>query len=150
MSCKGVRRAGAFILLSMVAVVLSGCGKVELAPRYRDVAQAGLVYEFRPDGTWTATWENKVPMGIFVQGSARRLGGVYDLRGRRLRLTCQSVEERDPVGGIFQPVRVFDGTDETLLRGYDHGFEVQEGKLQPSQPDHPFGGGELVPLEQAK
>lgn len=150
MKSQGVRRAGAIILLWMVTVALSGCGKVELAPRYRDVAQATLIYEFRADGTWTATWENKVPMGVFVQGSARRVGGVYELRGRRLRLTCQSVSERDPVGGVFQPVRVFDGNDEALLRGYDHGFEMQEGKLQPSEPDHPFGGGELVPLEQPK
>ena len=69
------------------------------------------------------------------------------MRGRKLRLTCLSVEERDPVSVDFAPVRVFDGDGDGLLRGYDHGFVVEEEKLVPSEPDHPFGGGELVPVQ---
>ena len=126
---------------------LAGCEKVEVAGRYRDVSQPGLVYDFRPDGTWTAVWEKKIPMGLFSQGSARRLQGTYELRGRRLRLTCLSVEERDPVSVGFVPVRIYDGDGDALRRGYDHGFEVREGRLVPSEPEHPFGGGELVPVD---
>jgi hypothetical protein len=58
-----------------------------------------------------------------------------------------SVEERDPVSVGFAPVRVFDGDSDSLLRSYHHGFLVEEDKLVPSEPDHPFGGGELVPVE---
>lgn len=129
---------------------LAGCEKVEVAGRYRDASQPGLVYHFESDGTWTAVWENKVPMGLFVQGAARRLRGTYELRGRHVRLFCTSVEERDPVGVDFLPVRVFDGDDTALRRGYDHGFEVNDGQLVPSEPDHPFGGGELVPVGAAQ
>jgi len=144
------RRARRYVLFTLgvgFAVAMAGCEKPEVTGRYRDASHADLVYEFRPDGTWTALWEKKVPMGLFAQGSARRLQGTYDLRGRQLRLTCLSVEERDPVGVDFAPVRVFDGDSDSLLRGYNHGFVVQENKLVPSEPDHPFGGGELVPVE---
>ena len=129
---------------------LTGCEKIDVTGRYRDASQPELVYEFRADGTWTAVWENKVPMGLFSQGSARRLQGTYELRGRRLRLTCLSVEERDPVSVGFTPVRVYDGSDETLRREYDHGFELRDGRFVPSEPDHPFGGGELVPVGDAE
>jgi len=138
------------LVLCLVVLGLAGCGKIELAGQYRDVSQQDLIYEFRPDGTWTALWESKVPMGLFAQGSARRLQGTYELRGRRLRLTCLAVEERDPVSVDFAPVRIFDGDDEALRRGYDHGFEVSEGRLLPAEPDHPFGGGELVPVGDAQ
>lgn len=129
---------------------LAGCEKIEVVGRYRDASQPGLVYDLRADGTWTAVWENKVPMGLFAQGAARRLEGTYELRGRRLRLTCLSVAERDPVSVGFVPVRVHDGDDDTLRRGYDHGFEVREGRLVPTEPDHPFGGGELVSAGDAQ
>jgi hypothetical protein len=141
----GVRRWALVALLGALGG-LAGCEKVEVAGRYRDPSQAGLAYEFLPDGTWTATWEKKVPMGLFLQGEARRLSGVYELRGRRLELTCRAVEERDPVSVGFAPVRVYDGDDEALRRQYDHGFEVREGTLVPLEPEHPFGGGELVPV----
>ena len=144
---RGARRCLLFALAVGFAVAVAGCEKLEVAGRYRDASQTDLVYEFRPDGTWTAIWEKKVPMGLFAQGSARRLQGTYDLRGRRLRLTCLSVEERDPVSVGFAPVRVFDGDSDSLLRSYHHGFLVEEDKLVPSEPDHPFGGGELVPVE---
>lgn len=138
------------VALCLLAGGLTGCEKVEVAGSYRDASQQDLVYEFRPDGTWTAVWENKVPMGLFAQGSARRLQGTYELSGRRLRLTCLSVEERDPVSVSFVPVRIHDGNNEALRRGYDHEFEVREGRLVPSEPDHPFGGGELVPVGGAE
>jgi hypothetical protein len=138
------------VVIGLLAGGVAGCEKVEVVGIYRDVSQADLVYEFRPDGTWTALWENKVPMGLFAQGSARRLQGTYDLRGRQLRLTCLAVEERDPTSVGFVPVRVFDGDDGALLRGYDHGFEVRRGRFLPTEPDHPFGGGELVPAEAAE
>jgi hypothetical protein len=147
MISRGARRCSAFALAVAFAVAMAGCEKPQVAGRYRDASQTDLVYEFRPDGTWTAVWEKKVPMGLFAQGSARRLQGTYELRGRQLRLTCLSVDERDPVSVDFAPVRVFDGEGEVLFRGYDHGFVVEEGKLVPSEPDHPFGGGELVPVE---
>ena len=137
----------AVVLAVACAVALAGCEKADVTGRYRDASQPDLVYDFREDGTWTAVWEKKVPMGLFARGSARRLQGSYEVRGRRLLLTCLSVEERDPVSVDFVPVRVFDGSDETLRRGYDHGFEVKDGKLHPSKQDHPFGGGELVPLD---
>lgn len=150
MKRRALRLGAAFVVLGALGGGLAGCEKVEVAGRYRDASQEGLVYEFRPDGTWTAVWEKKVPMGLFAQGSARRLQGVYELRGRRLQLTCLAVEERDPVSVGFAPVRVHDGDDETLRRQYDHGFEVREGQLVPLQPDHPFGGGELVPVGDAQ
>jgi len=145
MISSGLRRCSLCALAAALVVAVAGCQRAEVTGRYRDASQADLVYEFRPDGTWTAVWEKKVPMGMFAQGSARRLQGTYSLRGRKLELTCLSVEERDPVSVDFAPVRVFDGDD--LLRGYNHGFVVKEGKLVSSEPDHPFGGGELVPVE---
>jgi hypothetical protein len=87
-----------------------------------------LRYEFRPDLTWTATWESRVPAGIFAQGSARRLEGVYVLRGRRLELRCRAVLERDPMSLGFVPVRSFDGDGELLLRGI-------RGKILPLPED---------------
>ena len=141
-----VWRKLALIAMLVTPGGLAGCGKVEVAGRYRDASQESLLYEFLPDGTWTAVWEKKVPMGLFAQGSARRLQGVYEVRGRRLQLTCLAVEERDPVSVGFAPVRFHDGENETLQRQYNHSFEVREGTLLPSEPDHPFGGGELVPV----
>lgn len=143
---KGARSSALALVLAMGSLSLSGCGKVEVAGRYVDAAQPGLVYEFRADGTWTAVWERKVPMGMFAQGAARRLGGVYELRGRRVFLTCRTVEERDPVSVGFVPVGAVDGEREALHLGYDHGFEWHEGRLRPLETDHPFGGGELVPV----
>lgn len=138
-------RLAAFIaLVGATGGGLAGCEKVEVTGRYRDASQELLIYEFLPDGTWAAVWEKKVPMGLFAQGSARRLRGVYELRGRRLQLTCLALEERDPVSVAFAPVRVHDG--EALRKQYDHGFEVREGTLVPLEPEHPFGGGELVPV----
>lgn len=145
MMLRASRRLPAFLLAAAFAAAAAGCNKAEVAGSYRDTSQPDLVYDFRPDGTWTAIWEKKVPMGLFAQGSARRLQGTYEIRGRELRLTCLSVEERDPVSVGFAPVRTFDGEGDSLLRGYDHGFSVEEGKLVPLQPDHPFGGGELMP-----
>ena len=125
---------------------LAGCADApELANAYDDPERPGLRYEFRPDLTWTATWESRVPAGIFAQGSARRLEGVYVLRGRRLELTCRAVLERDPMSLGFVPVRSFDGDGELLLRSYDHGFTLEEGALVPAREDHPFGGERLVP-----
>ena len=147
MTSPGMRRCSLFALVAALVVAVAGCQRPEVTGRYRDASQVDLVYEFRPDGTWTAVWEKKVPMGLFAQGSARRLQGTYALRGRRLELKCLSLEERDPVSVDFAPVRVFDGDSDDLLRGYDHGFFVEEDKLVPSEPDHPFGGGELVPIE---
>ncbi|MEX1110820.1 MAG: hypothetical protein WEB31_03370 [Chthoniobacterales bacterium] len=134
--------------IALVALlVLAGCGEApELSGAYDDPGRPGLRYEFRPDLTWTATWESKVPAGIFAQGAARRLEGVYVLRGRRLELTCHQVLERDPMSLGFGPVRSFDGAGELLLRGYDHGFTLEEGALVPAREDHPFGGGRLVPV----
>jgi hypothetical protein len=143
---RGAWKRAAFVALLCALVGLAGCEKVEVAGRYRDPSQEGLFYELRPDGTWTAEWEKKVPMGLFPQGEARRLQGVYELRGRRLELTCLAVEERDPVSVGFAPVRVHDGDGEALRRQYDHAFDVREGTLVPLDPDHPFGGGELVPV----
>lgn len=129
---------------------LAGCGDApELANGYDAPERPGLRYEFRPDLTWTATWESRVPAGIFAQGSARRLEGVYVLRGRRLELTCRAVLERDPMSLGFVPVRSFDGDGELLLRSYDHGFTLEEGALVPVQGDHPFGGERLVPVAGA-
>lgn len=144
-------RHGAVIaLLGATIGGLCGCEKIDVTGSYRDASQEGLVYEFLPNGTWTAVWEKKVPMGLFAQGSARKLQGVYEVRGRRMQLTCLAVEERDPVSVGFAPVRVHDGDDEALRRQYDHGFEVREGSLVPLEPDHPFGGGELVPVGDTK
>jgi hypothetical protein len=129
---------------------LAGCGDApELANTYDAPERPGLRYEFRPDLTWTATWESRVPAGIFAQGAARRLEGVYVLRGRRLELTCRAVLERDPMSLGFVPVRSFDGDGELLLRSYDHGFTLEEGALVPVQGDHPFGGGRLLPVSGA-
>lgn len=148
-------RRGAWQRLACVALLgalagLCGCRKVEVAGRYRNPSQEALFYEFRPDGTWTAEWEKKVPMGLFLQGESRRLQGSYELRGHRLELTCLAVEERDPVRVGFAPVRLHDGNDEALRRAYDHAFEVREGTLVPLEPGHPFGGGKLVPLGAAE
>lgn len=140
-----VLRFLAFVVLAASSSGLAGCDKVEVTGRYRDASHADLIYEFRPDGTWTATWENKVPLGMFAQGAARRIGGTYEIRGRHVRLTCLTVEERDPVGGHFHSVRVFDGDNEALRRAYDHGFEAGDEGLRPQRADHPFGGGLLVP-----
>lgn len=145
-----MRRSFAFARLRSVllAVVFGagGCGKApELAGAYEDPARPGLRYEFGPEATWTATWENRVPSGIFSQGAARRLEGVYARRGRRLELSCRAVLERDPMGLGFVPVRSFDGGGELLLRSYDHAFMMEEGTLVPVREDHPFGGGRLVP-----
>lgn len=137
-------------LVVSALLVLTGCGDVpELAGTYEDPGQPGLRYEFRPDLTWTATWESRVPAGIFAQGAARRLEGAYVLRGRRLELTCRAVLERDPMSLGFVPVRSFDGGGELLLRSYDHGFTLEEGALVPARGDHPFGGGRLMPAAGA-
>ena len=146
---RGARHSLVFAVAVAFAVGAAGCERAEVKGRYRDVAQTDLVYDFRPDGTWTAVWEKKVPMGLFAQGSARRLRGTYEVRGRQIRLTCLSVEERDPVSVGFEPVRALEGDGDSMLRVYDHGFASEEGKLVPLQPDHPFGGGELVPVKES-
>jgi hypothetical protein len=133
-----------------VLLAVAGCGETpELSGAYEDPARPGLRYEFGPDASWTATWESRVPSGIFAQGAARRLEGSYTRRGRRLELSCRAVLERDPVSLAFVPVRSFDGGGDLLLRSYDHGFTLEEGVLVPEQEDHPFGGGRLVPAAKA-
>lgn len=129
-----------------VALVLAvgGCGQVEVDGIYRDAGRPEVVYEFRPDATWTATMENKVPLGLLPHGSGRKLEGVYRRQGSTLELTCQSVDERDPVSGEYRRVRIFDGDDESLLRGYDHAYTVDGGTLRALGEGHPFGSGDLT------
>jgi hypothetical protein len=133
-----------------LVLVAAGCGKVAVDGTYRDAGLPEVVYEFRPDATWTAKMEKKVPLGLLPHGSGRKLTGVYRLQGSTLELTCRSVEERDPVSGDYRAVRIIDGDDESLLRGYDHEFTVEGGTLRALGEGYPFGSGELVPVEAAE
>jgi len=143
-------RRGRSWLPAGLVLVAAGCGKVAVDGTYREAGRPEVVYEFRPDATWSATMEIKVPLGLLPHGSGRRLAGVYRRQGSTLELTCQSVEERDPVSGEYRAVRIFDGDDESLLRGYDHAFTVEGGTLRATGEGHPFGSGELVPVEAAE
>lgn len=131
-------------LPATLALAATGCGKVEVGGVYRDVDRPEVVYEFRPDATWMASIEMKVPVGLLPYGSGRKLEGVYRLRGSTLELTCQSVVERDPVSGEYRAVGSFDGGGEELLRGYDHSFTVEDGTLRVLGEAQPFGSGELT------
>lgn len=88
--------------------------------------------------------ENRVPLGLLPHGSGRKLEGVYRRRGSALELTCLAVYDRDPLGGEYRAVRVFDGDDEDLRRGYDHAFLVEDGALRPRGEGSPFGTGALT------
>lgn len=145
------RRGSLLCLALAVAWATAGCGKVEVDGVYQDARRPEVVYDFRPDATWVATMEMKVPVGLLPYGSGRRLEGVYELKGRRLELRCRAVYERDPVSGEFRPVRIFDGDDETLLRGYDHVLVVVDGTLRSAEGDaeeYPFGAVELAVVEE--
>lgn len=137
------RSRGLHWLPVALALAVAGCGKVEVGGVYHDTDRPEVVYEFRPDATWTATLEMKVPLGLLPHGSGRKLEGVYRLRGSTLELDCRSVDERDPVSGEYRAVRVFDGDGDELLRGYDHSFTVEGGILRVLGEAHPFGSGEL-------
>lgn len=144
------RRAAKIVGFAVVVLSLSACQKMEIAGVYRDENRNDLRYEFRSDGTWTAVWESIVPAGMFVQSAARRLEGTYSLRGRRLELVCTAVLERDPAGLGFVPVRVFGSDSDKMRESYGHGFVVEEGRLVPTEPDHPFGGGVLEPVANSE
>jgi len=135
-------------LAAVLVLAGAGCGKVEVGGIYHDADRPEVVYELRPDATWTATLEMKVPLGLLPHGSGRKLEGVYRLRGSTLELECRSVHERDPVSGEYRAVRVFDGDSDELLQGYDHSFAVEGGTLRVLGEAHPFGSGELTAVRE--
>jgi len=128
------------LAMAVAAAIPVGCGRKDITGDYRDTENPAIRYEFRPDGSWTATLSLKVPAGLFAHGAGQRLEGTYSRSGETLELKCAARFREDPVSGEFSEDRG-EGAG-----GADHMFLIQEGVLVPKGPQDAVFASDLNPL----
>lgn len=81
---------------------MSGQAEIDpaaIAGRYADANAPDLVYEFRPDGTWQATWDPQDGKNGF------RMQGTFKVEYGLARLLLESIIRKDLLSGEFKRPR---------------------------------------------